>query len=1634
MNFSKSIFTIPQFPGNINSWHEHIPIAFFLVDILKPRLFAELGTHYGASYFAFCQAINELKLNTKAFAVDHWCGDENAGFYGNDVFEYIDRINNQHFAYFSRLLKMPFDEANALFENGSIDLLHIDGSHGYEDVCHDFDFWLPKMSDQGVILLHDTQVKEHGFGVWKLLEQIKVEYPCLEFKHGYGLAVICTGKKVNPEFLHFINTNKDDPYTHALFENLGRKILLEQLYASQGNDLDGLRKELEKTNSELLRLKSALAANERYSARYISENRELNKLLLLKGNNISSLEKQIIDKDQMVATLVSKIKSLNQSLLQQLELHTQSKLQIAQHVEEAKNLRMNVECLNMVISQLTHSLSWRLTRPFRLLKKNPIARYYKDKKNIRLIQKSKLFDANFYLETNPDVKSANLDPLRHYLEYGGFEGRFPSQEFDSSYYLSKYPEVMVSGMNPLVHFLRYGIIEGRISLPDKPIADKPSENNTIDVDLILNSGLFNKEYYLLNNPDVAESGSDPVQHYLNFGGLEGRCPSPGFNGDYYLTNNPDVMASEINPLVHYLQFGFNEGRPPLPEKTVPVCFSWNSRPIPETPKERLQGESAILFVGHDAMLAGAQQVQLSLIRWFLERTSIRVKIILLHGGSLLQKFIPLAPVLIWDELTGKIPDRDKWQVYLKEYLGPIDLVYGNTALAPEIYDELGFLHVPVITHVHELEKTLQQYIGKETVAKMRKFTNIFIACSRAVANNLSENHEIPGGKIVTIYEFIEKNECDFTISKTDLRKKIGLVENGLIVLCCGTVYWRKGPDLFIETAIRLKQKGLSDFHFYWIGEEYWDFDNLLPNSCSWKDLKNKISNHGLDENITFLGVKHNVYDYLQASDLFYLPSREDPFPIVCLEAAQCGVPVICFQDAGGMPEFVENDAGFVARFEDVDEVAEKIIFLDQHPEVIYEVGKQAKRKFEAHYHIDISAHKIFNLCRNTGQLAPAVSIIVPVYNCEKYLVQRLESILNQSFKDFEIIIIDDGSTDGSLEIAEKYAHFPFVRLLKNEANSGNPFIQWHKGYSHAKGEIIWFAEADDFSEPAFLRELLPAFNNEAVGLVYCDSAIVDGSGEITGNYQEYYNQLDPGHWTSSCQVTGTAEINFGLGVKNTIPNASAVLIRKRCLSEEMFRQAVQFRFSGDWHIYTDIFKEYEIAFCSDKLNYHRKHDQTVTSKFNTDPECNSQLLSEAATIHNGILNNFRISPGFPGKWKSYIKDQIHAFYPDVPEDYFDRVYPFSQIKERINNLVQNSRAKAGVGRYIFITTNDHFVNGGSEQLWIHACMACKRAGNMVAIVIKRWDPAPYYLNLFTDMGIDIIHKDPGHFQRIVGFNPDMVVISLGDQDEGTPYFQHCAHHLIPYVIVNHLSKEPEYWPIREDINEQVKTGYLAAQAVLFTGKNNQKVMEKRLDCNLPNAGIFFNPLDIPKETSTPFPATEKGWQFAIPANLSRIHKGQHLAIELFNNKKWRDRPVHLNIYGKGEDESILKKLARDYKMTNITFHGHIDNILTVWEKNHAILLPSFMEGLPLTLVGAMICRRVPIVTDVGAHTEVIDDNINGFIAKKPTVEALDEALERAFSRTNEWEEIGNKARSRILTFLPDIDPIEDFLIKIKSVL
>ena len=256
---------------------------------------------------------------------------------------------------------------------------------------------------------------------------------------------------------------------------------------------------------------------------------------------------------------------------------------------------------------------------------------------------------------------------------------------------------------------------------------------------------------------------------------------------------------------------------------------------------------------------------------------------------------------------------------------------------------------------------------------------------------------------------------------------------------------------------------------------------------------------------------------------------------------------------------------------------------------------------------------------------PKVSVIIPNYNHARFLEQRIDSILNQTFQDFEIILLDDRSTDNSQEVITKYANHPRLsHIIFNEINSNSTFKQWNKGIALATGEYIWIAESDDYARPKFLEKLVPVLDrHHHVGLVYCQSFIIDEAGKVLSeNFLACTDCFDRHRWTADYENDGKNECTNFLAGKNIIPNASAVLIRKSVYQSEIDRDNEAFKVAGDWFTWSRILLAADIYFVAESLNHFRSCEDSVS-------RTSSKLqivVKESLAIFNQLQARVNISP------------------------------------------------------------------------------------------------------------------------------------------------------------------------------------------------------------------------------------------------------------------------------------------------------------------------------------------------------------------------------------------------------------------------
>jgi glycosyltransferase involved in cell wall biosynthesis len=226
---------------------------------------------------------------------------------------------------------------------------------------------------------------------------------------------------------------------------------------------------------------------------------------------------------------------------------------------------------------------------------------------------------------------------------------------------------------------------------------------------------------------------------------------------------------------------------------------------------------------------------------------------------------------------------------------------------------------------------------------------------------------------------------------------------------------------------------------------------------------------------------------------------------------------------------------------------------------------------------------------------PRVSVIIPNYNHARYLRQRIDTVLGQTYQDFEVILMDDCSTDDSRTVIAEYANDPRIRIELNEKNSGSTFRQWNKGVGLARGEYVWIAESDDYADERLVERLLSRLLEDSKTVfAYCRSLEI--SEDQKKDFADaYLSSLDPDRWTRDFHVDGREECQTWFVQTNLVPNASAVLFQRE-IYELVGGADESLRLCGDWKLWAAMAMQGSVAYLGEALNYHRQHDASMRSE------------------------------------------------------------------------------------------------------------------------------------------------------------------------------------------------------------------------------------------------------------------------------------------------------------------------------------------------------------------------------------------------------------------------------------------------------
>ena len=367
-----------------------------------------------------------------------------------------------------------------------------------------------------------------------------------------------------------------------------------------------------------------------------------------------------------------------------------------------------------------------------------------------------------------------------------------------------------------------------------------------------------------------------------------------------------------------------------------------------------------------------------------------------------------------------------------------------------------------------------------------------------------------------------------------------------------------------------------------------------------------------------------------------------------------------------------------------------------------------------------------------------------------------------------------------------------------------------------------------------------------------------------------------------------------------------------------------------------------------------------------------------------------------------------------------------------------------MAKYLFIMANEGHRWGGSEPLWAGAAERLAKRGNEVRVSVRRWwgDPVPQ-IEYLKAAGCQVLYRRNyppffyRHARRLISLpdykwtelrrmmdGVDLVVISQGDNVDGLAWMEAVGAAGYRYAVI--AQSAVVYWWPEDEVAEQAAKAYEKASGAYFV---SQAVLDlSRLEFSTPlhHGEVVRNPFNVRYDAAPPWPSdTADGLSLAFVGRLDIISKGLDLVLQALHRERWRGRNVRVSFIGEGPHERGLRRMAKEFGLSNVEFLGPRDNVEEIWGRHHALILASRFEGMPLVLVEAMLCGRPGVVTDVGGNRELVRDGVNGFLAKAATVDLVDEALNRAWENRHRLKEMGDRAAKDVREWV-SADPAGDF--------
>lgn len=1122
-----------------------------------------------------------------------------------------------------------------------------------------------------------------------------------------------------------------------------------------------------------------------------------------------------------------------------------------------------------------------------------------------IIAPTKLFDEVYYRATYADMRVVD-ELLREFCETGWRIGRNPSADFDTHYYLETNPDIRAASINPLLHYVMYGMAEGRQCLPHNRRKRAPEQVDA-ECEAIRPTGLFDPDFYLSMYADIQPKPADALRHYCEIGWLQGRNPSDRFDTTAYLEAYGDIANAGVNPLWHYAVAGAQEFRYPDPGALVRFEDDiWFGHVESDVHCIALY-HSPDWMALNNGSAAGQGRLLPHIDTGYYDSTDAQV---LQRQAQLAQRHGIHAFCFSIGAQDG---DNRSLQT-LETWLANPDIALGFVAALELSTGRIADEMLELLARAHADTRWLRVN-GKPMLLVKPE------ACAEPgpTVVELRRRLEVLSGPVYLV---------EFSSSAGHNRQALGYDASILGPQSAGPVDQCSYAILAARGIEGLNNEQTEGPIQYPIVELGCDATSVSPGGVEYRQFHLKQYRQWLD---------------------------------AAIENIRMRAPL-----------------------------AQRFVFAngwnDWRSGRVLEADRQ-----EGYARLNETTRALMGI--RVRQPMPKVSVIVANYNHERFLRRRLDSIYGQTYRNFEVLLLDDCSSDESRALMDSYATaYPHLtRRLYNETNSGSAFRQWAKGIHAVSGDLVWIAESDDYCDEHFLEVLVRCFDDEAVMLASGQCVFVNSDEvPLQDEFKRYVSDLAcAAKWQDAYVETAHNEVSGALGIKNTIPNASGVVFRRPIdmplLSEDWW---LSMRVAGDWVFYLHLIRGGKIAYAPAAINYFRRYEGSTAEStyrkrvFYEEVGLASKTVALLYDVPQEVLERCR---------KGY-----HAFYQAMvggDDAQFDEWYGYDKVKQaralRQPNIMVSTMGFLPGGAEIFpIRLANEFKRQGLSVLLLSTGLSPREDGirrmlrNDVPVV--ETSDLPTTKALINAFGVEVLNSHQWHVQKYPALQSD--VFDGLDAHVATLHgmIEHgAAFGILPDDLKRSDSKVSR-WVYTADKNLApfVEENLYAPGSSRFTKLPNgiQKPLHARA---VPRAQIGI-PEDAFVLCCVSRAIPDKGWQETVEA----VRQARELSA----------RDIHLILVGNGPVYDEFRRAAMPAYVHLIGFSQ--DSVGYYATADMGIMLTKFRsESFPLTIIDCLFADRPFIATQVGEISNMLtlDDHVAGALFELENWEVPVQAVAQAIA-------------------------------------